>query len=123
MAGSETFLASPIEWAVRATGTHVQVTASKSAPGAGFRHYVFGVSISASAAPVAPAEAQVQKDGSSTVLDGFMLPAAAFAPIVINYTTHPLESSDNDTMALVIPDLGAGVSSVAVLKGTTRNRG
>ena len=123
MAGAEVFLASPVEWTVRATGTNATVTASKAAAGVGFRQYCFGASISASAAPAAAAEAQIQKDSGGVVLDGFMLPPALFSPIVVNYTTHPLESSDNGDMALVIPALGAGVVAVAVLRGTTRNRG
>lgn len=123
MAGSEVLLASPIEWSVRATGTNATVTASKSAAGIGFRHYIFGLSFSASAAPVSSQEVQLRKDSGATVLDGWQIPATAIAPIVINYLTHPFEGSDNGDMDLNIPALGAGVTSVAVIKGTTRSKG
>lgn len=123
MAGAEVFLASPIEWSVRATGTNVTVTASKAAPGVGFRNYCFGVSISFSAAPATAQEVQLRKSAGATILDGWMFPAAACAPLVVNYLTHPMESDDNNDMDLIIPALGAGITSVCVLKGTTRSRG
>lgn len=123
MAGVEVFLASPIEWSVRVTGANVTVTASKAAPGVGFRNYVFGVSFSASAAPAASVEIQLRKDSGSVVLDGWQVPTSAIAPIVVNYLTHPFEGSDNGDVDLSIPALGAGVTAVAVLKGTTRARG
>jgi hypothetical protein len=123
MAGAEVFLASPIEWTVRATGTNATVTASKAAPGVGFRNYCFGVSFSCSAAPLSPVEVQLRKDSGGTILDGWEIPASAIAPIVVNYLTHPMEGSDNGDMDITIPSLGAGVTSVAVLKGTTRARG
>lgn len=123
MAGMEVLLASAIEWTVRATGTNVTVTASKAAPGVGFRNYCFGVSISLSAAPAVAAEAQLRKDSGASILDGWMIPAAAIAPLVVNYLTHPMESSDNGDLDLNIPAMGAGVIAVAVLKGTTRSRG
>jgi hypothetical protein len=123
MASVETFLASPIEWAVRATGTNATVTASKAAPGAGFRHYVYGVSISYNAPPVTAAEAQVRKDSGGTILDGWLLSTTTAIPQFFNYATHPLEGSDNGDVDLNIPALGGGVSAVAVIKGTTRSRG
>lgn len=123
MAGMEILLASPIEWSVRITGTNVTVTAAKTAAGVGFRHYIFGCSFSAGAAPAATQEVQVRKDSGGTILDGWQLPPNAFAPIVINYLTHPFEGSDNGDVDLNIPALGAGVTAVAVLKGTTRSRG
>lgn len=123
MAGMEVLLASPIEWSVRATGINATVTASKTAAGVGFRHYVFGVSFSASAAPVTSVEVQLRKDAGVSILDGWQLPASAIAPIVINYLTHPFEGSDNGDVDLNVPALGAGVTSVAVIKGTTRSKG
>lgn len=123
MAGMEVLLASPIEWSVRATGTNATVTASKAAAGIGFRHYIFGLSFSCSAAPASPQEIQLRKDAGATVLDGWEIPATAIAPIVINYLTHPFEGSDNGDMDLNIPALGAAVIAVAVIKGTTRSRG
>lgn len=120
MAATETLLASPIEWSVRATGTDTTVSASKAAPGVGFRHYVFGLSFSMSAAPASPVEVQLVKDSGSAILDGWLIPANAIAPIVINYLTHPFQGSDNGDVALTIPALGSGVMATAVLKGTTR---
>lgn len=119
----EVLLASPIEWTVRATGVNTTVTASKATAGVGTRHYCFGISFSASGAPAASVEVQLRKDSGGTILDGFQIPPNAFAPIVINYLTHPMESSDNGDMDLTIPALGAGITAVAVLKGTTRSRG
>jgi hypothetical protein len=123
MAGVEIWLASPIEWSVRATGTNVNVTASKAAAGIGFRHYIFGVSVSAGAAPIVATEAQLRKDAGSTILDGWLFPPSMFAPLVVNYLTHPMESSDNGDIDCIFPALGAGVAATVVLKGSTRNRG
>lgn len=123
MAGAEVFLASPIEWTVRATGTNATVTASKAAPGIGFRNYCFGVSFSFSAAPTTnPLEVQLRKSSGGTILDGWSIPANAIAPIVINYLTHPMEGDDNGDMDITIPSPG-NITAVAVLKGTTRARG
>jgi len=123
MAGAEVLLASPIEWSVRTTGTNTTVTASKAASGVGFRHYVFGLSFSSSDQPAASVEVQLRKDAGATILDGWQIPVAKIAPIVINYLSHPFESSDNGDIDLNIPSFGAGVTTVAVLKGTTRSRG
>ncbi len=124
MAAAETLLASPIEWSVRATGTNVTVTASKAAAGLGFRHYVFGVSLSSSAPPaVGGVEAQLRKDSGSVILDGWLLALAAFPPIIVHYLSHPFQSSDNGDVDVNIPALGSGISATAVLKGTTRASG
>lgn len=127
MPSMETLLSSPIEWSVRATGTNATVTATKAAPtsGVGFRHYIFGLTISASDAPAATVEVQVRKNSATTpvVLDGFQLPTAQFAPIIVNYLSHPFEGDDNGDVDVTIPALGAGVIAVAILKGTTRCRG
>lgn len=123
MAAVETLLASAIEWSVRATGTGATVTASKAAGGVGFRQYVFGVSVSTSAVPVASVEAQVRKDSGATILDGWRLSVNFTLPLVVDYNTHPFESSDNGDIDITIPNPGAGITAVAVLKGTTRSRG
>jgi hypothetical protein len=123
MASVETLLASAIEFSVRATGTNVTVTASKAAAGVGFRHYIFGVSVSAGNAPTTATEAQLRKDSGATILDGWIFPPAMFAPLVVNYLTHPMESSDNGDIDLTIPAFGPGIQTVAVLKGTTRSKG
>lgn len=123
MAAAEVLLASPIEWSVRANGVNATVTATKAAPGVGYRNFVFGLSFSFSAAPAAPVEVQLVKDSGTVILDGWLVPASAIAPIVINYLSHPFQSSDNGDISLTIPALGGGVSSTAVLKGTTRATG
>jgi hypothetical protein len=125
MASMEVLLASAIEWSVRVTGQNTTVTASKASPGQpGFRHYVFGTTVSADGAPsTSGIEVQLQKDSGSVVLDGYLLPQSQFIPIVLNYLNHPFEGSDNGDVSLVIPALGNGVNAVAVLKGTTRSKG
>lgn len=125
MAGLETLLASPIEWSVVATGLNTTVTASKAAPGVGFRHYIYGLSFSTDGAPnVTGLQVNLAKNSGGTILDAFLLPTSAlFMPIVVNYLSHPFEGDDNGDVSLTAPPLGNNVNTTVVLKGTTRSRG
>jgi hypothetical protein len=122
MAGVEALISTPVEWSVRATGVNTTVTATKAVGQATDVHYIPGVSISASAAPVTTVEVQVRKNAGAAVLDAFQLAPFAFAPIVLNYGSHVLQGDMGGDVDVTIPDLGAGVISVAVIKGFTRPR-
>lgn len=126
MAAMETLLAGKTEWSVVATGTNTTVTATKASTGqAGTKHYVWGLSMSADGAPGSGLTAKLQKDSQTVTLDAWQIPAAMFAPLVLNYL-HAFEGTDNGAgagfgdVSLTIPALGAGVTAVAVIKGTTR---
>lgn len=99
----------------RATATNGAATATVAAK-ATCRFVVTSISISASAAPAATVEVTL-KDGAGTFMDAFQIPAAAFAPVVINYNNHSLMGPVNTTVVLDCPALGSGVIGVVVLKG------
>jgi len=115
MPAAEQMLTSPATFNVLDSQTNATATATQAAK-AGARHFVTGLTISASAAPAAAVTAQL-KDGN-TVIDQFEIPAGAFAPILHNYT-RPLRGSVNSAITLVVPALGASVKGTAVIHGFT----
>lgn len=115
---AEDLLFAPAKWTIVATGTNSTVTATRTAPAAGKRNYVVAVSISASAAPSAAITAQIRTAAGATTLDRLEIPAAAFAPIVINYV-RPLEGTDGANVDVTLPALGAGVTGTVVVRGFT----
>lgn len=105
----------PTTWSVVDTGTDSALTATQ--PGAsGLRHYIAAVSISASAAPLAAAVAELKR--GATVVDSYILPPGAFAPIVINFD-HPFRCGENEDAELTLEALGAGIDATIVIKGFT----
>jgi hypothetical protein len=70
------------------------------------------VTLSGSAAPAAAVQATLV-DGATT-RDSYRIPAAAFAPIRINYGPGLL-CDENTSVVLTLPALGAGVSGDAVI--------
>ena len=118
MPRSDDLLYAPAKWTIVATGTNATVTATRAAPAAGKRNYVVGFSISASSAPATPITATVRTSGGATTLDRFEIPAATFAPIVVNYV-RPLEGADAATVDVNLPALGGGVVGTVVVRGFT----
>jgi hypothetical protein len=98
-----------------ATATAAVATATKTAPGAasGRRLHLQGFIISASAAPGAAVEATITglEDGTITI----QIPAAAFAPIVVNFGSSPLRGSAATNLVLNVPSLGGSVKCTATL--------
>lgn len=115
---AEDLLFAPAKWTIVATATNGSVTATRSAPAAGKRNYVVAVSISASGAPSAAVTARIRTSAGATTMDQLELPAAAFAPIVINYV-RPLEGADAASVDVTLPALGAGVTGTVVVRGFT----
>lgn len=107
--------ASPATWSVVDTDTNAALSASK-AGATGRRHYITGFSVSASAAPAA-AETVLLKNGS-TVVAQYELPAAAFGPLVVNFTS-PIRCSDNSAATLEVEALGSGVVASCSIHGFT----
>ena len=96
--------------------TNSQASASVSAPSQTRQTiYVYGLLISASAAPAAAVEA-LFKDGANTVFP-IEIPASAFAPIWIPFpTAHPYAVTAGNGCSLVLPALGGTtVGSVQVV--------
>lgn len=118
MARSEDLLFSPAKWTIVATGTNTTVTALRAASQPGKRNYIVAVSISASTTPATAVTARIRSPGGGTTLDQFEIPAAAFAPIVINYV-RPLEGADASSCDVTLPALGPGVTGTVVLRGFT----
>jgi len=116
MARSEDLLYAPSKWSVVDSQVAGACTATKAASTAGQRHFITGISISASAAPVSAMVAQLL-DGV-TVLDQWEIPAAAFSPIVLNFV-RPFRGSANTLASLTLSTGGAGVTTSITLRGFT----
>lgn len=109
----------PTTWSISDSGTNAALTATQSGV-AGLRHYIVAITVSASAAPTAPVTAQLKNGG--TVVDQFIIPAGAFAPIMVNYD-HPFRCGDGEDAELTLEALGSGVGGLIVLKGFTVDGG
>jgi hypothetical protein len=118
MPRAEDLLFAPAKWTIVVTGTNTTVTAVRAAPTGNQRNYVVAISISASGVPATNVTAQVRSNNGANILDQFEIPAAAFAPIVINYV-RPLEVGQGLNCDLNLPALGAGVIGTVVLRGFT----
>lgn len=106
------------EWTVTASGTNAVATATKAAE-AGKSHYIAGVSISMSAAPAASVLAEV-RENAATAKDQFRIPAAVFAPIVINYV-RPIRIAKGLSADVTLPASGtAGVIGTVTIRGFSR---
>lgn len=105
----------PTTWTVVDSKTNDTATATKAAV-AGKQHFITGVSFSMSAAPAAAVTVQV-KDGT-TVIDQFQIPAAAQAPLIMNYHP-PLQLTPGNAATLTVGALGSGVVGTVVVKGKT----
>lgn len=105
------------EWAATDRQTNATATATKAAV-VGHRHYVTGITVSASAAPAAAVEVQLLS-GGATSMDDFEVPANAFAVIRFNYDS-PLRGGIGEAITLVLPALGAAVVGNVVINGYTR---
>lgn len=92
-----------------ATQTNATATATQAAPSAGNCLLVQGFIISASAAPAAAVEAQLQQGTGPTLVFPIEIPAAAFAPIVKDFGTHPIQLPEAAAALLTCPALGAAV--------------
>jgi len=104
-------LAQPVQTAA-ASQTNATTTVTITAPSqVGGQNtntiFVTGIMISASAAPAATQRATVT--GPQAANFGINLPAAAFAPIVLPYGTHPLIVTAGANLVVSVPALGAGV--------------
>lgn len=114
MARAEACLFGPLGWpSVIASGTAAVATATKAAA-PGFQHILSGITISASGTPAAAVTVTL-KDGT-TVIDQWEIPAAAFAPIVIEYK-RPFIITVGNLVELSIPSLGAAIKGTAVIRG------
>jgi hypothetical protein len=116
MPRSEDLLFAPSKFTVVASGTNTTVTAAQAAPFGKQRNYIAAISVSASAAPATTVSVQVREAAGTIIHDRFELPAAAFAPIVINYV-RPIEIGQGANCDVTMPALGAGVVGTVVLRG------
>lgn len=105
----------PVTWAETATGTAATVTATKAAV-AGQVHYITGYTFSISANPASAGLLELRR--GSTALDAIQIPAAAVAPITVNFPI-PIRAGVNQAVSVTVPSLGGtGVVQLA-LRGYT----
>ena len=104
-------LAAPIQLGniAKDTQTNATAAATQAAPNAGQCLLVQGFIISASAAPAAAVEAQLQQGTGPTLVFPIEIPAAAFAPIVKDFGAHPIQLPEAAQAIMTVPALGAGV--------------
>lgn len=107
------------EWSVVASATNSTATATKAAPSTkkSLRHYITAVSFSASAAPGAAATLQI-RENAATVKWQLELPAAATAPVHVNFV-RPLRCSEDVSCDATVGALGAGVVGTVCISGYT----
>lgn len=104
------------QWAEVVTqNTNVTATATRAGI-ARQRHFLTGYSVSCAAAPTAPVSVTITS--GSTTLDRVELPAAAFSPIVVNYSS-PVRCGLAETVEITMPGVGGTTRSTVVLRGFT----
>lgn len=104
--------------AVSTAGANANADATISAPGAGKRVVVQGISVSfGGGTPAASQEVTLEEDpaGTPVTRDAFFLPNAVMTPVVANYK-QPLRFGLNKSVRLRIPALGASITGRAVIK-------
>lgn len=115
MARSEDLAWKPATWTVVASAVNGIATATKTGVQS-MSHFITGVTVSASDLP--SGAVQVQIKNGATVLDQWEIPAAAFAPIPINFQ-RPYACSPGADAVITLSALGAGVRGTVVLRGFT----
>ena len=104
------------QWSEVATqNTNVAATATKAGV-AKQRHFITGYSVSCSAAPSAAVSVTIT-DGATTV-ERVELPAAAFAPIAVNFSA-PIRCGINAAAEITCPAVGGTTRSTVTLRGFT----
>ncbi len=87
--------------------TVVTITAPTGQDAKGRVVFLYGVILSASAAPATPVVASVAGVTGQTI--NMEIPASAFAPIVLALNTHPMQCSAGVDLVVTLPALGSGV--------------
>lgn len=100
---------------VSTQNTNVPATATRAGV-AGQRHFITGYSVSCSAAPAAAVSVTIT-DGATTV-ERAELPAAAFSPIVVNFSA-PIRCGINTAAEIICPAVGGTTRSTVTLRGFT----
>jgi hypothetical protein len=104
------------QWTVVATqNSNTAATATKAGVGIG-RHFITGYSVSCSAAPATTVSLSLT-NGATTV-ERVELPAALFAPIVVNFQA-PIRCDINSAAAISCPAVGGTTRSTVTLRGFT----
>ena len=104
------------QWAEVATqNTNVAATATKAAV-SGQIHFITGYSVSTSAAPSAAVSVTVTS--GATTVERVELPAAAFSPIVVNFSS-PIRCGENVAAVITCPAVGGVTRSSVALRGFT----
>ena len=104
------------QWSEVATqNSNTTATATKAGV-ANQRHFITGYSVSTSAAPSATVSVTITD--ASTTVDRVELPALAFAPVVVNFSS-PIRCGVGASAAISVPGVGGTTRSTVVLRGFT----
>lgn len=104
------------QWTEVATQNSNSAATATKAGAARQRHFITGYSVSCSAAPLATVSVSVTT--GATTVEQVELPAAAFAPVVVNFGA-PIRCGINEAAAITCPAVGGSTRSTVVLRGFT----
>ena len=104
---------STAQWSATDTQVNAIATATRAAV-TNRQHYVTSLSFSANGAVAAATTCELRS--GSTVLARFQVPAAAFAPVPINFDA-PIACARGEAASLVLGALGASISGSVNLHG------
>ncbi len=107
---------SPATWFVVDTQTAAIATATKSAAAAR-RHFITGMSLSLSTAPAGVLSVTVKS--GTTVIDQLEIPAAAQAPLVVNFPRPYRALNANELVSVSCPSGGGSCKATVSLRGFT----
>lgn len=104
------------QWTEVATqNTNTAATATKAGV-SGQRHFITGYSVSSGAAPLAAVSVTVTS--GATTVERVELPAAAFAPIAVNFSS-PIRCDIDAAAEITCPAVGGTTRSTVTLRGFT----
>jgi hypothetical protein len=96
-----------------ATGTNAIVTCTVNAPAfPASTLFITGYEISANGTPAQAVEATLAGPAVTVPLE---IPAAAFAPLMRDFSTHPLRVVGGANAVLSVPALGSGIKCAVTL--------
>lgn len=115
MARIEDLMAKPSTWSVPNSAVNGAVTATQAGV-VNNTHFITGVSVSCSAQPTGSAQVQIL-DGA-VVLDQWEVPAAAFSPIIVQFS-RPFRCTRDSAASVTMGALGAAVRGTVTIRGFT----
>lgn len=123
MADRTRLLTAASEWVAVATKADNSDAVATKAGESGKSHYITHIMISASAAPGGVVSVTLVDDaGSPATYERIELPAAAFAPVSVNYV-RPIRIPKGLDAVLTLPAIGGTTRGTITMKGFTMVEG